>query len=174
MKQIPWIWGPPYAGKTTLHKDLLKRHIPVWETDEQRGKLPGWRDELWRAWRPDHPDHAEWSKLNDQHKRDHLQAIKEGKVVITHSPPPAGFKGFLLMPDYPELAKRAAADLEKRGNDALWRVDALLHYINTKDATPKEATPYDQIIKAVVSISDRDEEPEVSEDTELANTEGPL
>lgn len=117
------VFGGPYAGKSTLHKALMKEGIPVTETDTQRGSIPGFREELWTAWRQNHPLHKEWSAFNVTHHKAMLEAARRGDITITHDPL-EGWDGMRLeiRPSEEALAERKKED----GRPS--RIDAADHY----------------------------------------------
>jgi hypothetical protein len=79
-------FGGPFRGKTTA-AGLCKSHgIAVWETDEERAKLPGWNEQLWQAWKIDHPLHHEWERLNKIHQWNKSTARKRRFITFSHDP----------------------------------------------------------------------------------------
>lgn len=132
---VPWIFGPCYAGKSTLTKMLKAQGYAVTESDEQWAADPGAAGISRRAWREEHPQHGEWDRVNAQHKAVRLEIAESGsgEVIVAHDPPPYPFRGVELRPSEKELAERAIADVLERGRDGegrssvLARMEAMLH-----------------------------------------------
>jgi hypothetical protein len=160
MNTTAWVWGGPFAGKTFLHKELEKMGFRVFETDIERARLPGWREELWRAWRKDHPLHKEWKVFDALHQRNKQRAWKDGIVIISHEPPPHG-SGLHLRPSDEELAHRIYDSVvkAKSPDSARSRISAALTYYSTKRRGDEQPLTTDQVIAALVKLSKMDLQP---------------
>jgi hypothetical protein len=122
-------FGGPFRGKTTA-AGLCKSHgIAVWETDEERAKLPGWNEQLWQAWKIDHPLHHEWERLNKIHQWNKSTARKRRFITFSHDPSTETENVLLYMG--PSQLARIQGRPEKYGHA---RVEASKHW----EARPQE------------------------------------
>lgn len=133
--RIRWVFSGPFGGKTTLAALLAELGIDFAESDTVRRDLPGFREELWTAWRQDHPAHKEWVMLDRQRVALLRKALNNGAVVISHGSPERDmgkgtdirpYEALLIRPSSETLELRARQYLESGGKPS--RLTAAIHY----------------------------------------------